>query len=431
MLIEFRVANFRSFYKEQTLSLIANNDTSLSDNIVEINRFKLLKAAAIYGPNASGKSNLIKAIAIMLHWIKTSASAKPTDNIPVTPFAFHKDSQNQPSSFSVEFLHDGIRYNYGFSATSKAIIEERLYAFPKQYPQLWFKRELDRKKNKTKWHFGSFLKGDNIKLSKATKDNSLFLSVAAQWNHRQLTEVYKWFVNHLGVILTGGDLTSITAKYFHFEDPKIGESFQKFITNFLNDADLGIKGLKVKKIEFDESSIPETYSKDLKEVIKKNMEDQYRIEMIHHHSNSETDIVFPFEEESDGTKRIFELAGPWLEALSFGITAAVDEIERSLHPMLTRELISLIMDSPNKNKPAQVIFTTHDTTLLRPDLFRRDQIYLIEKNNSGESVLFSIGDYKLSPARKGEALDKSYLSGKFGAIPILDAFKLRKHGIET
>ena len=173
MLVEFRVKNFRSFRDEQVLSLVASRDTQLRKNCVEQGKLHLLKAVGIYGPNASGKSNFIKALGVMKAIVLDSADYQPGRKLPVQPFLFDGKSQKKPSTFEVTFYHEKVRYQYGFSATSERIHGEWLYTYPKGRAQTWYERTL----NKEDWKFGSFLKGEREKLKDKTRDNVLFLRV--------------------------------------------------------------------------------------------------------------------------------------------------------------------------------------------------------------------------------------------------------------
>lgn len=196
MLVEFRVKNFRSFRDEQVLTLVAGHDTTLPGNCATEGKLQLLKAAGIYGPNASGKSNLVKAIKVMQDLVLNSADFKPGSKLPVTPFLLDEELEGKPSSFEVTFFYEDIRYQYGFTVTNERVHEEWLLAYPKGKAQRWYERTL----NKGDWKFSSFLKGEKAKISDKTRDNALFLSVAAQWNNEQLIHVYKWFKNKLRIV---------------------------------------------------------------------------------------------------------------------------------------------------------------------------------------------------------------------------------------
>jgi AAA15 family ATPase/GTPase len=431
MLVEFRIANYRSFKGNHVLSLVATKDNILNDNWVVKDKLQLLKSAGIYGPNASGKSNLIKAIDTMRDLVLFSARSKPGKRLPVKPFLLDDKSKIEPSFFEVTFYHEGIRYQYGFTANMKRIEEEWLLAYPKGRAQSWFERKFDKRRNKTNWKFGSFLKGDRLALANRTREDSLFLSVGAQWNNEQLTRVYGWFEDRLRVVTSKEQLKPITAKILLDveQDEEVREHMYNLITEKLQNADLGIYGVNVKQLEFQPEKVrfPKDIPNDIRQKVFKQMkkEPPIKVELVHINNISGKEVHFPLHEESDGTQRLFQLLGPWLQTVTFGITVFIDELETSLHTLLTRELIKFIQD-PNINEGGgQLIFATHDTTLLDPELFRRDQIWFTEKNKSGATNLYSMSDYKERKPRKGEAMQKGYLSGRYGAIPMLEAFNLR------
>lgn len=421
MLVEFKVGNYRSFREEQTLNLVASKDTGLRGNWVNKGKLRLLKAVGIYGPNASGKSNLIKALGIMRDIVLESADYQPGKKLPVEPFLFDSKTEKKPSTFEVTLYHDKVRYQYGFSANSERIHDEWLYAYPKGRAQTWFERAV----NKEDWKFGSFLKGEREKLRDKTRDNVLFLSVGAQWNNEQLTGVYEWFKSKLRAMPAGTIWAPVTAEMLlDAEDNKrIRKMLYEFVEDCLQDADLGIYGFKVKKEKIDETKFPTEMPESLRGTFLRYFKERppVKVEMLHRDVRTGKEVYLPIQEESDGTRRFFELAGPWLQAVTFGITVFIDELEASLHPLLTRELIKFIQNPKLKQTEGQLIFATHDTTLLDPELFRRDQIWFVEKDKHGSTRIYSMLDYK---PRKGEAMQKGYLSGRYGAIPIIEAFQI-------
>ncbi|MBC8470046.1 MAG: ATP-binding protein [Planctomycetes bacterium] len=434
MLIEFRVGNYRSFREEQTLSLVASKDTELDKNCIDQGKLRLLRAAGIYGPNASGKSNLIKALFTMQQIIEEPA--KPGEKLPVTPFKLDEKYSKEPSSFEVTFFHGKVRYQYGFTATTERICDEWLYAYPKgrsrDIAQTWFERKFNKKTNKTDWNFGSYLKGEREKLKDRTINNILFLSAGAQWNNKQLTNVYEWFSEKLRIILPSERTPIITIDMLKSteEEKKWKKLSHAYINNMMQRADFGIHGINIREEEIDlkefefqkEFEFPPDTPEEIRNKILKNL--ATRIEFIHRTEPTGKDIHFSPLEESDGTRRFFELAGPWLLAILEGMTLLVDELEASLHPFLVRELIEVIQSLDINKGGAQLVFATHDTTLLDPELFRRDQIWFTEKNGEGATQLYSMSDYKERKPRKGEAMQKGYLAGRYGAIPIIKAFEL-------
>ncbi|MCJ7773291.1 MAG: ATP-binding protein [Desulfobacterales bacterium] len=427
MLVEFKVANYRSFSEEQTLSLVASKDTQLSDNCVDQGKLRLLKAVGIYGPNASGKSNLIKALSTMRDIIEKPG--KPGERLPVTPFKLHDKYSNEPTSFEVTFIHEESRYQYGFTATSKRIHDEWLYAYPKgrsrDIAQTWFERKFNRKTEETEWNFGSYLKGEREKLKDRTINNVLFLSAGAQWNNKQLTTVHEWFSDKLLIILPSErpTVTTLDMVMDAQEDEKLKERLYAYLGGIMRSADFGIHGINVKKREID----PKVGSPPFAVMIRKSGLRKHKsgvsieVKLIHRAEPGGKEVYFASQEESNGTKRFFELVGPWLSAVTEGRALLVDELEASLHPHLVHALLKSFQDPKLSSAGAQLIFTTHDTTLLDPELFRRDQIWFTEKDKHGSTRLYSMLDYK---PRKGEAMQKGYLSGRYGALPIIESFEL-------
>lgn len=427
MLVEFKVANYRSFREEQTLSLVASKDTQLRENCVDQGKLSLLKAVGIYGPNASGKSNLIKALSTMRDIIETPG--KPGERLPVAPFKLHDKYSKEPSSFEVTFIHEESRYQYGFTATTERIHDEWLYAYPKgrsrDIAQTWFERKFDRKTKETEWNFGSYLKGEREKLKDRTINSVLFLSAGAQWNNKQLTAVYKWFSEKLLIILPSEQsaLTTVDMLMHAEEDDKYGKLFHACISELMQLADFGIHGINIKKQEIDPEkvSLPPDVPDEISESILKDLKNGVEVEFIHGTEPAGKNVHFSNLDESNGTKRFFELVGPWVSTIKEGRALLVDELEASLHPHLVRELLKVFQHPTALSEGAQLVFTTHDTTLLDPELFRRDQIWFTEKDEHGATRLYSMLDYK---PRKGEAMQRGYLSGRYGALPIIKSFEL-------
>ena len=426
MLAEFCVKNFRSFKEEQVLSLVAGCEESKGKNSVQIGKYHILKTAAIYGANASGKSNFIRALACMEEIIRNSTRYKPEQRLPVAPFLFDDRMQVTPSGFETTFFIDGIRYQYGFTATEEKIHDEYLYAWPHGRRQIWFERWIDEKTCEKQKKFGSGLKGQNEATWLKVRDNSLVLSVAAQWNHEQLSMVYNWFNKQFRELPDYGIARQITASILY--DDKTNRNkhvIYDAVVNALKKADLGIAGLDIKKASMEQLKLPENLPKEVKEQIREDFKTNppYDIMAYHQFYESEEMYALYFEEESEGTKKFFSYLGPLLESVAYGYTLFKDELESSLHPLLTRELINSIRRGEGGHQPAQLLFTTHDTTLLDPELFGRDQVWFTEKDKSGATQLYSLADYKDKP-RKGEAMQKRYLAGRYGAIPILERFDL-------
>ena len=192
---------------------------------------------------------------------------------------------------------------------------------------------------------------------------------------------------------------------------------------------MGISDVKVLEVDPTQQDIPQEVLDVIRKIVQRQKDSgtanivQYKVDFTHQMIDTDSTVEFSFEEESRGTRRFFSLIGPWIDVLSFGFTVCVDELEASLHPLLTQRLIEFIHDIKLNRKGSQLIFSTHDTTLLDPELLRRDQIYFTEKGEDGATRLYSLGDYKERAVRKGEALQKGYLAGRYGAIPIIEKFE--------
>lgn len=435
MLIEFRVSNFRSIRSEQTLSLVASKDDSLPTNFFQFEGFRILRGLVIYGPNASGKTNFLRAIDLLKDLVVDSANKEPGQEIPVQPFLFDSESSTKPSRFEISFFQEGIRYQYGVSLDSARVHEEYLLAYPKNRPQTWFTRQYDAEKEATEWYLGPKLRGNKADLKEKTRDNALFLSVAAQWNHDQLTSVYKWFQSRIQTIPAGVTMNKITERFLlgmgktPVGDSGSGPTFRRWVVDALRDADMGICDVKVTKTPVEKVRLPKNLPSEVRETILKRLEDDddllLNTEIFHEIDGKRSNNALPLQEESSGTQRFFQMIGPWVDACAKDITVVVDELESSLHPLLTRELVKFIVQDNASGTKAQLVFATHDTVLLDPNLFRRDQVWFTVRSTKGETEIYSLSEYKQYSARKGEAIQKGYLAGRYGAIPVLEGFGLK------
>ncbi len=423
MLIEFRVKNFKSFKEWQTLSMAASSDKSLPDNITRVEALGqrgLVRSAVVYGANASGKSNLVDAFSFVHSFVANSAESKPGMAIDVAPFLLDESSSTSPSEFEISFIHQGVRYQYGFSVDRQRVHDEWLIAYPKGKAQTWFERPVENFNDPENWYFGPNLKGEKKKLLPLLRPEVLFLSLAPKFSNEQLTTVYDWFSDQLrGINIPEGLFNPL--EQFTAKQVKENPAFHTWIRTLLKVADLGIMDVAVDKKQFTEDNFPtELFSEEARALFLK--QEQLEIKLYHRtQEDRERGIPFPFESgESRGTRRVFALAGPWQDTLSNGYTLVVDELDASLHPNLVRYLIKLFHNAKTNPSGAQLIFNTHDTTLLDTELFRRDQVWFVEKDNAGASVLYPLLEF--SP-RKGEALAKGYLRGRYGAIPFIGSLE--------
>ncbi|MFQ5672490.1 MAG: ATP/GTP-binding protein [Nitrospinales bacterium] len=421
MLIEFKVTNFRSIRETQTLSLVANS----SKELLEENTFdtgikgfpRLLRSVVIYGPNAAGKSNLCHAMWFMRLFVINSAQEKQAgDEIPATPFLFDRTRKSHPSEFEIIFIHKGIRYQYGFAINVRRIIHEWLLAYPLGKAQRWFERKFNPNTQRDKWEFGSKFKSRKRFLQEATRDNALFLSTAIQLNNEQLMPVFDWFNSAFNIFSSVHTLQP---------DYTVGlceeSSGKNLVIKFMNEADLSIANISLEKNKLSLKYLPKGMPREIKEQIRSDLQENLKIIFFHNVKGSTKNIGLDFGHESDGTQKLFSIACPILNTLAQGNVLVVDELDNSLHPLLVRYLINFFHDPKLNNKNSQLIFATHDTSLLDKEIFRRDQVWFVEKDKHNSTQLYPLSDFK---PRKGEALAKGYLQGRYGALPFIGDFKI-------
>ena len=428
MLLEFTVGNFYSIKEEISLSMIASSD----DTYDEINTFNVedgisaLRTSVIYGANGSGKSNFLKAIKFFQSFIKNS-SKKYTigDNIPVMPFRFNTDNAEKPSLFEIIFHENGKRYRYGFEVDQEKVVSEWLYVKFTSRESLMFYREQE-----NPIEIGSKYRGIKKYLNKHknVRENALFLSVLVQnGDEGEAKEVAK-YVNNITVI--SGLMGSHNGKTIELLNIDKYHDEKEEIINIMKSVDFGLDSLSLDFHELDVSEkneIIDTFPDELRKIIEKNMGKGIEfgpikeIEINSHHKIFNGDNKFigfetlKIEEESDGTKRFFQLIGPVIDSIKNGKVLFIDEMESNLHLFILETIIKLFQ---NKcvNSDSQLVFSTHNISLLSSELFRRDQIWLMEKDIYGASTLNSLVEYKL---RKDVSFEKNYRMGKFGAIPMI------------
>ena len=435
MLIQFSVQNYRSFREEQTLSLVAGKDVAHLDSLINCGgKFRLSKVASIYGANASGKSNLVKAMQAMERFVLVSATRMSLgDSIEfVSPFRLDTSTVQEPSRFEITLLIEGDIFVYGFSATKERVHDEWLSVQPQgRRKSKWLQRSRDKASGVTSWAFRGPLKRDEGLLKEKTRDNGLVLSRAAELNIEAVTPLYLWFRNTFGIL----DLSERPTGLGQLTAGRMNEDkeFQSRVIRFIREADFGIDSLSVKEGEWMQS-VPDDAPKELHELrevfvnlqklVSSEKVVRFSITTEHSLNDGETQIPFSLEEdESNGTQRFFALAGPILSALSDGDLLVIDEIDCSMHPLLTRKVIELFQSPEENTNGAQLVFATHDSSVMDPALLRRDQIWLTEKRANGSTELFSLYDFGAdSRPRKDTAFEKNYLAGRYGAIPSFGPF---------
>jgi AAA15 family ATPase/GTPase len=427
MLIQFSVENYRSILGRQTLNMAASRyfkeleDLNTFDVAAIESMPRLLRSNVIYGPNASGKSTLVNALDFMRdRVINSTKESQANEEVNVTPFKLTEASRAGDSEFEVAFIEEGVRYQYGFRCNRQRFTEEWLFAFPEGRTQKWFQRAFDPKTGKDEYRFTtSFLGGRKRQDWRGqTRDNALFLSTALQFNNEQLKPVLNWFQQRLRIIKAG---QSLVPAYTMTRCQN--EADKRQVLEFMNSADLSIADIRIDTQAFTPDILPKDMPVALRDGISQQMAGKEMMKTTFLHEDVETHeaIEFEQEEESDGTRALFAFAGPWLDVIEKERVLMVDELDTSLHPLMVHYLVKLLHHQGCK---AQLIFTTHDTTLLSQKILRRDQIWFMEKNDRNATELYPLSDY--SP-RDNEAVERGYLNGRYGGVPFLK--DLDFHGI--
>lgn len=419
MLIDFSVTNYRSILDRQTLNMAATasfkelEDTNTFDIGLTEKVPRLLRSTVLYGPNASGKSTLIQALKFVKdRVINSQKESQAGDEIETVPFKLTAASRASDSEFEVTFVEQGVRYEYGFRCNRQRFTEEWLFAYPLGRAQKWFHRVFDTTTRKDAYKFSSSFGGGRQRqvLQAQTRANALFLSTAIQLNNEQLRPVFDWFMKRLQIIGSTHNMgVTYTVGRCRNEADKVK------IIEFMNSADLSIADIRLKEAVFSSELLPKDTPSLVKEEFEREMSGKKltTIKFVHNDTESHESIEFDEDEESDGTRALFAFAGPWLDVTENELVLVVDELDTSLHPLLVHHLVKRLHHSGTK---AQLIFTTHDATLLSQKLLRRDQVWFMEKDASRATRLYPLSDF--SP-RDNEAVERGYLNGRYGGIPFL------------
>lgn len=421
MLLRFGVSNFRSIHVYQSISLVASALKDSPEQLIEsgTGRERVLPLLGLYGGNAAGKSNLLKAMymfrSLILH---SQTRGEPGGGVPREPFLLDPESEKpgSRSQYDCDFVLKGVRYHFGVATDSERVLEEWLYAYPEGHRQVWYHRNVS---ESPVFHFGKFLGGRNRAIESLTRTNSLFLSAAAQNNHERLGAIYAFFreqvrfpdISDAGGVLLHGNL---------LEDGSIRGN----VLEFLRQADTGISGIRIH-----EQERPEPVGKFAAELLslmkKHNLEvsedplsrNQKRRELqLAHQAADGREVPIKMEMESRGTRALLGMLGPVFIALRDGSTLFIDELTTSVHTLLAKALLQLFASKQSNPRGAQLIFTTHDTNLLSAGVLRRDSIWFAEKDQVGATTLFPLTDIE---TRNKDNLERGYLEGRFGAIPFV------------
>lgn len=420
MIIDFTVRNYLSIKNEVSLSFLANNNKENEDLCVipiEDNRFNLYSFSAIYGPNASGKSNFIKALSDLINLIMFSHRLDLDSPIPYyKPFKLDKESSKQSTFFGIEFVVDKLRYLYEVEFTELKIITEELYFYPEGRKATLFKRDSNEKVK-----YGTYFTGEKKSLNTFLLPNRLLLSLASNSKNELLHPVFRFFRDtiHLHVRMDSSQ------KLFHtttFELRDKGEDFKKLLFKVLRAADINVNDIKLvedKNLD-DKLTIPDNMPDEVKSQLLDDLKYQPQIGHTIFSDGIETDELVYFDledEESTGTIKMYDIAGEVINTLQQGGILIIDEFNSGLHPLLNKFLVELFIDPKINKKNAQLLISTHDTCVLDLKKLKREQVWFTDKAYNGITELFSLDEFDKNTVRDYSKYSKHYLDGRFAAVP--------------
>ena len=427
MIISFSVENWMSFRNRVHFSMVASRERQHGSRVPRLTKYqtRILPVAAIYGGNASGKTNLFKALNFA-KWLVVKGT-QPDSLIPVDPYRLDVLTAEAPSCFSFELLIDDTIYEYSFSVTRKVVLDEKLVQITSTSEKVLYHR----KDNLP--HFDSTLREDMfLKFAfQGTRDNQLFLTNSVSQKVETFRPVYDWFKNNL-------ELIAPDSRFGPFEQ-FLDEDHPLFTTmnTMLPQLDTGIAHLGGENIPFENLPLPEQMKRRLQEDVKDGMTVRLLTEPVNerflvsrkdgeltakklvtfHPKSDGTEAKFEMRQESDGSQRVIDLLPAFLEvsASESKKVFVIDEVDRSLHTLLTRQLLESYLANCSSESRAQLLFTTHDVLLMDQNLFRRDEMWVTERDKKGISHLIAFGEF--SDVRYDKDIRKSYLQGRLGGIP--------------
>lgn len=418
MIIRFSVGNFLSFNEKRTLSFEASGGVSEhKDNFFSFNKSKILRSIALYGANSSGKSNLIEAFRTMQEVVLSSVRLNENDELNYAPFLLSLGSESKPSFFEIVFSHQNECYRYGFEYNLNSIVSEWLFDIKDTGKEdALFVRKNDEIAVANKYEEG---KGKE----ESTNSNRLFLSLVAQLGGKIANHILQFFGSYNVISgITHSDYRFFSFKMFIEQSQGFQESIELF-----QQLKLGFKNLEVVEIERTPDEIE--FSKLDRSVARRMISRNNKIALnaIHNKYDEAGNVIDTVSwskdiYESEGTKKLIDFSGPIFNTLLTGKTLIVDELDSKLHPLITIELIKLFNNPITNPNNAQLLFTTHDTNLLGGDLFRRDQVWFTEKDNTEQTDLYALDDFVFpdgTKVRKDANLEKNYIAGRYGAIPFI------------
>ncbi len=422
MLLEFSVANFRSFLSKRTFTMQASTGISdFPENITHLDGYNILRTAVVYGANSSGKTNFVVALAAMGNFVINSAKLNDGEELGYDPFLLMKNTKNTPTYFEVIFISNNQKFRYGFEYLQNSIVGEWLFILKKgRKEQALFIR------NEKGIGVSEKTFAEGIGLEAMTNDNRLFISVVAQLGGAVSKQIVEWFASRYDVIsgIRSDVLTGYSKKMFHEKLAGHDEALALF-----RKLKLGFDNILTTESEFDPYTIPDDVPKSVKKDMIKQLSGKTVIDLLSMHKiyDNKGAVVgeVPFnvyEKESAGTQKLIDLSGPVFDTLLGGYTLIIDELDCRMHPIISDYIVRLFNDKETNPNNAQLIFTTHDTNLLSSKIFRRDQIWFAEKDDTEQTDLYTLNDIVLPNGQKprnDSNYEKNYIAGRYGAIPYI------------
>ncbi len=417
MLLRFAVTNHLSIRSEAELVFIAAPLKEQRKELIasRYGKHGVLPVIALYGANASGKSNLLDAIAFMRRLVMHSFDkGDPSGGLRTMPFRLDETTVREPSKYLLDFVLRDIRYQYGFEITKERVVSEWLYGYPKQLRTVLFTRD---SAHPEEFHFGRSLTGSNKQIQSITRPNALFLSAAATSGHILLKEISEYFSKKISMLFGSNHKDGESIAEALEEDKEIFDQTVRYLAI----ADVGISDIKIEREDFPEAARAELgeFLKLLSRLSDKGipaMPEKHVEIKLGHRSGDGIVRYLDFSSESLGTRHLFSILLPMLKALRDGNILIIDEITTSLHTLLSRRLVSMFQDPSVNLNGAQLIFSTHDTNLLAPGFLRRDEIWFAEKGADGATSIFPLTDIK---TKNTDNIERGYIQGRFGGVPYL------------
>lgn len=425
LLLSFRFANHRSFRDEQQLNLVPVYETAKSDADSQLDAVSVV---GIFGANASGKSNVVSAFDYFSRMVgQSDRESEPGVGPQRQPFRLDPDISAEASSYAADLLLDGVHHTYGFTLDDYRILGEWLYSYPKRKKRVVFER------TEQQFHWGEESGRSSLKrLADITAPTALFLSVSARFDSRSsndaardetaasLHDTFSWLWQRMSRARPTGASFPVQARNYSqwLTDP----DRRAVIVGLLRAADVGLRDVFVRTRDGDDELaqvpvLPDDLSKAERDRLRRSGRRESQVQFLHY--GAVGNVTLDVADESSGTLRLLELTARAIPILNRGGLFLVDEIDASLHPILTARLVRLFRSTLVNRRRAQLIFTTHDATLLGnldgEDVLQRDEVWFTEKNEDGASELFPLSEFK--PRREGENRQRRYLNGSYGAVP--------------